>query len=698
MSDLRHDHDASWRAELDRAAEAAGLSRREMLRLGLFGAAAVLGQHWSVRALAAATAGGAEAFHFVVTGDTQSHPLRIRAIAEAIARDVPAFVVHTGDLCNNSNHPDLLEEQFFGPWRDLLRKTAVWPARGNHEYGIQPFADLFRLSPQRLWYSFDYANLHVVILDQWSVKGSDTMEPERMAAMAEWLDGDLAAVQGKADWIIVAGHQPMFNVAGHGSTWGHERILPLLYKHGVDLVLAGHSHLYERFVPIGPRGAKPIHFIVAGGGGGTNYASVPSPILLRSHAAAHYSLYRIEGDRLDLTVKGSGGTIIDTMTLTKTGGALAPAVLAAAIEPEDAMRLLKPYKGLAVNVTERPVAGRTMTCTLSPRRFPPGSRVTFSTDPSSSWSVEETTFEAPPQETLDAAAVSAASPPEDDAPAPWLLRVTPPDGVLLAGHGFSPDLSASIRLDYRGRTWFCPSVPVGLHELSVRRLAPQPTVVDVPAASEALVAQLAGLSRGGDQAVNIRLDAWEGVPFLHLPSTGAASRTMKLAWARDALYGIVAVEQGAIHVDDELPWNADSLEINLEPDAERRTRLLSRGPTVKLFLWPQPGGDGGPASFKRSTGRLAGGSVKAHWRKTPGGYVMEFRISARALTVADDGAGTPETGARPDAQPLAAGRTLGLDLVLRHDGETVEQFADPRGLRSTWGSPIYWGQIRLSSQ
>lgn len=626
--------------------------------------------------------GAREPFSFIITGDTQSFPLRIRFGAEAIAKEAPAFIVHTGDLCNNTPDWALLRAEFFEPWRDLLRKAAIWPARGNHENGPEPFASLFALSPTQPWYSFDYGNLHVVILDQWALKSNEAMEPERMTAMAEWLDRDLAAAREKADWIIIAGHQQMFNVAGHGSTWGHEQILPLLYKRGVDLVVSGHSHLYERFVPIGPPGAKPIQFLVAGGGGGHNYPSVPSPILVKSHPAPHYCLYRIEGERLDLTVKGPDGAILDYVVMTKADGQVSPNVRAAAITPEDALRLLKIYKGIGVNVTEAPVAGRALACSLSPRRFPPGSKVTISTDPGSPWAVEEAAFQAPEGE---APADSALSEEETEAPEPWLLKATPPANVLLGGQSFSPHLSVAIRLEYKGRTWVCPSVPIDLHETSIRRLAPAPQVVDVPSAAKAI-------------AVDGDLDEWEGTPFLHLPSTGSPSRSLRLAWTEGALFGAVVVEQGEIHSDDEVPWIADSLEVNLEADALRRTRLLPRGPTVKFFLWPQPGSDGGKASFKRSTGRLPGGSVQAAWRKTPTGYTMEFRISARALTVVPEGAGAPNANESPPELPLAAGRMIGLDLVLRHDGLVVEQFANPSGVRSTWGSPIYWGQIRLSAE
>ena len=176
-------------------------------------------------------------FAFVITGDTQSYTSRIEFGFDAVYREAPAFLVHTGDLCDNGKNWTLWGQQFFVPGRDVLRMAPIWPCRGNHERGVEPMGSLFDLPAERLWHSMDYGNLHVVLLDQWDLENDKPMEPERMDAMAAWLDQDLAAAKSHADWIIVAGHQQMFNVSGHGSTWGHEKILPILYKHGVDLVV-----------------------------------------------------------------------------------------------------------------------------------------------------------------------------------------------------------------------------------------------------------------------------------------------------------------------------------------------------------------------------------------------------------------------------------------------------------------------------
>ena len=614
--------------------------------------------------------GSRRPFTFAVTGDTQTLTARIRTVQEAIADEAPAFVIHTGDLTNDGKNWPLWKADFYDPAQQLLRKAPIWPARGNHERGVEPMASLFALPAERLWHSFDYDNLHVVLLDQWDLLNDQPMESQRMEAMKTWLEADLAAARGRADWILVAGHQPMFNVAGHGSTWGREEILPILIKHGVDLVVGGHSHLYERFVPIGEPGRQPIQFLVAGGGGGYNYASRPSPILLKSYSAPHYCLYRVEGRRLELTVKGPDGCLIDRFVLTRTGE-VPQNIAASAVPPEDALRLLKVFKILSAEFAGQPKAGQPLSCTIQSGVFPEGSQVRLSSDPSSAWAIEETTFQA-----------------SDAAGAP--VTVTPPPGLLLDEDlSFSPALSMAVELQYKGRSWSCSSVPLGLTEATVRRLTPQPEPVSVPPATAAVVVD-------GDLA------EWKDVAPLRLPAAGGApARSLKLAWTADALYGAVVVEQPGVHVDAKNPWNGDGLEVCIEPDAAGRLRMGALSVPAKFYLWPNLTADNGKPAYKRATGRFYREALQSAWRRTPTGYTLEFRIAARGLTVpprgSDKNGVAPPYDTLPET-PLGAGRKIGLDLILRRDGLIVEQFADVTAFRATGASPIYWGQVLLSGQ
>ena len=76
----------------------------------------------------------------------------------------------------------------------------------------------------------------------------------------EWLDDELAASVNQ--WKVVLLHHPLYSSGRHGSTYGARELLePILRRHHVDLVLAGHDHDYERTHPL-----HGITHVVSGGG------------------------------------------------------------------------------------------------------------------------------------------------------------------------------------------------------------------------------------------------------------------------------------------------------------------------------------------------------------------------------------------------------------------------------------------------
>ena len=271
---------------------------------------------------------------FVIYGDTRSHPAMHRRVSEAIGGEKPLFVVHTGDLVTSGDDWDDWAVDYFGPARAYLGVCPVWPARGNHENSGTFFRALFRFRGAMCNRSFDYGNVHIVILDSEERFGG-------RAALVTWLDRDLAA--SKAAWTIVVYHEPTYNVGGHGSAWGRDDVLPVLMKHGVDMVVAGHSHLYERFVPIGPAGKKPTIFVVSGGGGARLYGARPSPLLVggEGKAVLHYCVFEVEGNRLRMTVRTPDGEEIDRLDLSKNEGRYQDEIMKQAVTPEEADKILR---------------------------------------------------------------------------------------------------------------------------------------------------------------------------------------------------------------------------------------------------------------------------------------------------------------------------------------------------------------------
>jgi len=142
----------------------------------------------------------------------------------------------------------------FDTFPELLRQTVLWPTLGNDE-SSSDYVQTFSLpangeaggvaSGSELYYSYDYGDIHFVVLD--SNNGAQTNDP-----MVLWLQQDLAA--STKTWTIAYWHHPPYSHGPHNSDLAskfqqvqmREVVLPLLEDHGVDLVLTGHSHVYER--------------------------------------------------------------------------------------------------------------------------------------------------------------------------------------------------------------------------------------------------------------------------------------------------------------------------------------------------------------------------------------------------------------------------------------------------------------------
>lgn len=153
----------------------------------------------------------------------------------------------------------------FDIYTEMLKKSVLWPTIGNHDAesansGNQsgPYYDLFMLPAQaeagglasgtEAYYSFDYANIHFISID------SQDSPRETNGPMLTWLQQDLAATT--QEWIIVYWHHPPYSKGSHDSDEPRDsrgrlkdmrkNALPILDQFGVDLVLSGHSHSYER--------------------------------------------------------------------------------------------------------------------------------------------------------------------------------------------------------------------------------------------------------------------------------------------------------------------------------------------------------------------------------------------------------------------------------------------------------------------
>ncbi|MCB0384186.1 MAG: metallophosphoesterase family protein, partial [Bdellovibrionales bacterium] len=195
-----------------------------------------------------------------VLGDSGTKDANARAVRDAYHSKTGNKHTDLWLMLGDNAYTDGTDAEYqaavFNMYPHMLRTSALFPTRGNHERDDSPYYQIFTMptkgeagglpSGSEAYYSFDYANIHFVCLDSTGSSRSPT------GAMAKWLKDDLA--NNSALWTIAYWHHPPYSKGSHDSdTEGalvemREHFLPILEDNGVDLVMAGHSHSYERSV------------------------------------------------------------------------------------------------------------------------------------------------------------------------------------------------------------------------------------------------------------------------------------------------------------------------------------------------------------------------------------------------------------------------------------------------------------------
>lgn len=152
---------------------------------------------------------------------------------------------------------------------DIMKKSVLWPSPGNHDYANSlsnqnshniPYYSIFNLpsgaeaggvwSGTEAFYSFNYGNIHFVSLDSYGHELNQYRLYDTLGPQITWLKQDLVA--NSLPWTVVYFHHPPYTMASHNSDTEGEldsvrkNTVRILERFGVDFVLCGHSHGYER--------------------------------------------------------------------------------------------------------------------------------------------------------------------------------------------------------------------------------------------------------------------------------------------------------------------------------------------------------------------------------------------------------------------------------------------------------------------
>jgi len=268
-----------------------------------------------------------EKFSFLVFGDSGAGSSQQQSVVQLMSAEPGiSLAIHTGDLAYTDGTFEEFEDEYFGANAALMSRMPFFPTPGNHDYNTDsaaayvagivtpecgvPQPDLGR------YYSFDWGNAHFASVD------SNLLSTSRAAAMLAWLDADLAATS--LYWRIVYLHHTPYPTGYHlgdpACAAVQQLVNPIAESHGVQLMLAGHEHAYERTYPLAanePVGLScPSTLYVVTGGGGGNLESVGEiPQCALSVEAFNYLRVDVEGPSLTISAIGIDGSRIDRVTL-----------------------------------------------------------------------------------------------------------------------------------------------------------------------------------------------------------------------------------------------------------------------------------------------------------------------------------------------------------------------------------------------
>jgi hypothetical protein len=247
---------------------------------------------------------------------------RYQAYLSSNSIDAPDAWLLLGDNAYNAGTDAEYTSNFFGTYgANILLNHKLYPTPGNHDYANNatrqddhaiPYYSIFDLptagelggvaSGKEEYYSFNIGNIHFLALDAYGEESNKRIYTAG-SAQAAWVQNDLAANTKK--WVVAFWHHPPYTMGSHNSDTDPELIgmrsnfISILENAGVDLIINGHSHDYERSYLIKGHYGLEATFSAASHAMSTSSAKYTSnatcPYVYNSSPANHGTVYVVAG-------------------------------------------------------------------------------------------------------------------------------------------------------------------------------------------------------------------------------------------------------------------------------------------------------------------------------------------------------------------------------------------------------------------
>ena len=216
------------------------------------------------------------------------------------------FVLTLGDNLLTGSKPSDFDKDFAVPFKALLDADVPFYATlGNHDATNERFYKPFNMNGAN-YYTFKKRNVRFFALD------SNYLDQKQTA----WIETQLREA-GNGDWKICFFHHPLYSSARfHGPATDLRKVLePLFVKYGVDVVLSGHEHVYERVRP-----QQGVYYFTDGASGELRAGNLsPSSITAKGFDTDRsFMMVEIAGDDLYFQATSRTGGAVDSGVIHRT--------------------------------------------------------------------------------------------------------------------------------------------------------------------------------------------------------------------------------------------------------------------------------------------------------------------------------------------------------------------------------------------
>ncbi len=255
-------------------------------------------------------------FRFVAYSDSQNHPEIHSQLIPLIASEGPAFIIHAGDTVERGGEADRWQTELFDVIRPLAFYIPYYIAIGNHEANSEYFYRYVSYpypegeEQHESYYWFKYGSVFVIVID--SNKYLFGIEDPQH----KWVINTLRRPEAIWAGLRIA----VFHYSAYTDGWGscdydgslpiRKNLLPVLEEGGVNLIINGHTHGYERGFLNGV-----YHMIVGGGGGDLDHKCNDFPFVQKTEYIHHFVKFDVMCDSVQVDAIDIDGRVFDSFDI-----------------------------------------------------------------------------------------------------------------------------------------------------------------------------------------------------------------------------------------------------------------------------------------------------------------------------------------------------------------------------------------------